>query len=114
MHTVKLHLKTTDGGIIKKASILLDYSHSTGQHVMAKVIKRRKIDKVNIASRKCDPMEIEECSHRYRFGFIAYDDWDKLIEDEKLFTDCPKWFDTLEKLKKENPQFSNPNTNELF
>jgi len=106
MPSLTLHIKTTEGGIIRDPSILLEYTLPQNFHLIKKMIRHRKIDKEELATRACSMEEIKECSHPHRAGFIVYRNWDLLIKDEKNFTEDPEWFAKLEELKKQYPQFN--------
>lgn len=105
MPTLTIHIKTTEGGIIKDPSILLDYSQGSDYGPMKRMLKHRRVDQQDLAYRNCTQDEIKECSHPHRIGFVVYRNWDLLIADERNFTDDPEWFAKLEALKKKYPQF---------
>ncbi|NBW21204.1 MAG: hypothetical protein EBR82_75905 [Caulobacteraceae bacterium] len=69
------------------------------------MLAHRGFDHINIARRNATKEEMDECGHPYRIGYCLYNNWTKLIIDEKKFTDDPEWLDKLEELKKQFPQF---------
>ena len=106
MPILTIHIKTTEGGLIKEPSILLDYSQQSDSGSMSRMLKHRRVDKQDLAYRVCTADEIKECSHPHRIGFLVYRNWDLLIEDERKFTDDADWFAELEELKTKFPQFN--------
>jgi hypothetical protein len=106
MPTLTIHIKTTEGGLIKEPSILLDYSQRSDFGPMKRMLNHRKVDQQDLAYRTCSQDEIKECSHPHRIGFLVYRNWDLLIADERKFTQDPEWFAKLEALKKKYPQFN--------
>lgn len=105
MPTLRLHIKTTEGGLIKEPSILLDYTQRLNWGPCQRMLKHRRIDRQDLASRHCTEEELKECTHPYRVGFLRYDDWQKLIEDERKWTEDADWFAKLAELKRQYPQF---------
>lgn len=84
-----------------KGGILLAYMSSQDDtHSFHRMCKHRGITAPDIARRAVTPEEYREHAHPYRIGFaVRYTDWDKLIEDEKIYTSDPEWFKKLEELK---------------
>ncbi len=106
MPRLSLHIKTTEGGIIKDPSILLSYIDKTETRwLIEKMMKLRRVDMKYLAERSCEPEEIKVCSHPYRAGFLMYDNWDALISDERKWTEDQTWLEKLEALKVQFPQF---------
>lgn len=104
MPTLAIHIKTRKGGLqIKEPCIVLTYYKDTGG--MFRALRTRGVNETFIASRECSGEEMETESHKWRMDFITYKDWDKLIDDEKEFTDDKNWFDILAELKNKHPQF---------
>lgn len=106
MPTLSLHIKTKEGGLIAKPSILLSYFKPEEAGLVTRMSKFRKVDKMNLASRNCTQEEFEIESHPYRMELKMYHNWDLLIADEKKWTDNQDWLGKLGELKLKYPQFN--------
>jgi len=57
------------------------------------------------AGRYASEEEVQTESHPHRAGFITYSSWRQFIEDERKWCNDPRWFERIEELRKEWPQF---------
>lgn len=80
--------------------------HEDGGSSIRRMLAHRGVDHVFIISRTASDEENANESHPYRLGFIPYDDWDKLIEDEKKYTSDEVYLCVLQQLKTQYPQFN--------
>lgn len=106
--TISIRTKASVGKLhTNKAGIYLAYFD--GHDDMGAFIRmctHRKVDLPIIARRPCTEEEYKQEAHPHRIGFASvYDDWDKLIEDEKEYCTDLSWLKTLEELKVKYPAF---------
>lgn len=106
MPTLSLHIKSQPSGLIKEPYILLSYSNSDNRVLVEKMLKHRKVEYIDLATRACSQEEFEEQSHPHRIELIKYQDWDQLIRDEHDFTQDKEWFKSLSQLKEKFKQFN--------
>ncbi len=106
MPTLSLHIKSQPSGLIKEPFILLSYSNSENRILVEKMLKHRKVEHIELATRACSQEEFEEQSHPYRVELIKYNDWDLLIQDEQNFTQDEEWLANLTQLKEKFNQFN--------
>lgn len=102
---LSIHIKTEVGGLIKHPRILISYYKSADRYPTQKMLNHRGVEQQWLMTRNVSEDEFRTEANQYRVGFITYDDWDCLIEDEKKFVDNPSWFEKIEGLKKKYPQF---------
>jgi hypothetical protein len=106
MGTLQLHItlasrKLTGG----KPAILLMYATDGSEYGADRMIHHRGVTHPRLASRPAEQEEIENESHPYRFELLPYNCWEKLIADERKYTEDPEWFDQIAELRKRFPQF---------
>lgn len=93
------------------ATIICSYVEDDDRATLRRSLQRKGLElhHIDVLSRVAEPGEVyRQYEVMYRIPFITYNDWDKLIEDEKKYTDREDWYVSLEKLKKQYPQFINP------
>jgi hypothetical protein len=106
MYNVTLHIKTKAGGLIPQPRILLAYDNGRNGGAYRRMLDHRRVDVQHVCSRPVDETEYHESAHPFRIGFVAYDNWDALLEDERKFDVPEAWTARLLQLKEQYPQFT--------
>lgn len=107
MPTLTIHITTRSKKLtLGKPCILLSYLPE-GDHggSLDRMLNHRGVDHQRLLQRDATAEEMEAESHPYRYHLIPYIDWEKLVADERKYTDCAEWFAELEQLRKRFPQF---------
>lgn len=90
--------------------ILCSYVEDDDRGTLRRSLEKKgfKPHHIFMFSRQAEPDEVyRQYEVMYRIPFIMYDDWDKLIADEKKYTNNESWFTTLEEYKQLYPEFIN-------
>jgi len=98
--------KSTKGSLhSNNAAIGVGVIESVDSSAFSRMMKNRGF--FHLANRNSDEMEYEECGGKYRIGYMTYNNWDKLIADEKKFNCCDDaWVNKLQVFKSQYPQFN--------
>ena len=114
MAQLSIHIKTK-GSERNGASILVSYYKiNEDYHSIVRMLNHRGIDKHFLLTRAVGKDEYNSESHPTRLGFLPYNNWNALINDEMKFTSDQKYLAELMKLKDQFPQFNEAYQPQLF
>lgn len=115
MYHVHIHIKTkpSKGKLhVNEGGIYVGYSSRDDWGTITRTLTHKGVDHRFVAGRLCSEEEYKTEASAWRIHFSCYQNWDLLIEDEKMFTDHPEWFAKLDQLKIQFPQFMKKSINQ--
>lgn len=114
MRKLSIHIKTKESERNGAAILLSYYKINEDYGSIVRMLTHRGIDKQFVLCRTVSEDEYKSESHPTRLGFLPYNNWNALINDEMKFTSDPAYLTELGKLKEQYPQFNDTYQPQLF